>query len=131
MIIALDLETTWLDKTQSEIIEVALVKIDEQTFEVIETYQSLVRPSTPIPEISSNITWIFDDDVKDAPAFSDIQKEISEFIWDTPILGHNVQFDKGFLVYNGIWIEHNIALDTFLLANFMFPEERSLLLICF
>lgn len=126
MIIALDLETTWLDKTQSEIIEVALVKIDEKTFEVIEQYQSLVHPSEPIPEIISNITGIFDKDVKNAPRFTDIQKDIIEFIGDIPILWHNVKFDKDFLVYNGIPIEKNIALDTFLLWNFMLSWERSL-----
>jgi len=126
MIIALDLETTWLDRTQSEIIEVALVKIDEKTFKVIDSYQSLVKPSRPIPEIVSNITNIFDDDVKDAPDFSEILKDIIEFIWDTPILGHNVKFDKDFLVYNWVPIEKNIALDTFLLGNFMLTAERSL-----
>ena len=126
MIIALDLETTWLDRTQSEIIEVALVKIDEKTFKVIDSYQSLVKPSTPIPEIVSNITNIFDEDVKDAPNFSEIQKDIIDFIWDTPILGHNVKFDKDFLVYNWVLIEKNIALDTFLLGNFMLSWERSL-----
>jgi len=60
MINALDLETTGLDRTQSEILEVALVKIDEKTFKVIDTYQSLLKPSWPIPDIVSNITWIFD-----------------------------------------------------------------------
>ncbi len=126
MIIALDLETTWLDRTQSDILEVALVKIDEKTFKVIDSYQSLVRPEAPIPEMVSNITHIFDEDVKDAPSFSEIQKDIIDFIWDTPILGHNVQFDKDFLTYNWVSIENNIALDTFLLGNFMLTWERSL-----
>ena len=35
-IIALDLETTWLDNKKDKIIEIALVKFDTDTFEIIE-----------------------------------------------------------------------------------------------
>ncbi|MDP3381373.1 MAG: exonuclease domain-containing protein [bacterium] len=44
MIICLDLETTGLDKYNDRIIEIALVKFDERTFEVIDTFSSLVSP---------------------------------------------------------------------------------------
>jgi DNA polymerase-3 subunit alpha (Gram-positive type) len=64
MIISFDLETTGLDKFNDKIIEIAMIKFDEKTFKVIETYTCFIDPEIPIPEVISNITSIFDDDVK-------------------------------------------------------------------
>jgi DNA polymerase III epsilon subunit-like protein len=44
MIICLDLETTGLDKYNDSIIEVAMIKFDEKTFKVVDTFSSLVNP---------------------------------------------------------------------------------------
>jgi DNA polymerase-3 subunit alpha (Gram-positive type) len=63
MIICFDLETTGLDKYNDRIIEVAMIKFDEKTYKVIETFNSLVNPQIPIPDIISNITNIYDNDV--------------------------------------------------------------------
>jgi DNA polymerase-3 subunit alpha (Gram-positive type) len=64
MIVSFDLETTGLDKFNDKIIEIAMIKFDKQTFKIIETYTCFVDPEIPIPEVISNITSIFDDDVK-------------------------------------------------------------------
>jgi len=63
MIVCFDLETTGLDKYTDKIIEVAMIKFDELTFEIIDSYSSFVDPEREIPEIISNITNIFDTDV--------------------------------------------------------------------
>jgi len=63
MIVCFDLETTGLDKYNDKIIEIAMIKFDEQTFEIIDSYSSFVDPEIEIPEIISNITNIFDGDV--------------------------------------------------------------------
>ncbi|MFC1797714.1 PolC-type DNA polymerase III [Patescibacteria group bacterium] len=63
MIICLDLETTGLDKYNDKIIEVAMIKFDEKTFEVIDTFSSLINPEIAIPELISNITNIYDADL--------------------------------------------------------------------
>lgn len=126
MIVALDLETTWLDKSKDKIIEVALVKFDEKTFEVIETFDSLVNPVIPIPDLSSNITWITDEMVANSPKLSDLSDKIKEFIWDYPILWHNTYFDRDFLISNWIDISKNVVLDTFFLANILVRWEKSL-----
>ena len=126
-IIALDLETTWLDNKKDKIIEIALVKFDTDTFEIIEKFETLINPLIPIPEINSNITNIFDKDVKDAPIFDEkMISKIDDFIWDLPILWHNTYFDRDFLISAWVWIEENIVLDTFTLANIVFFEEKSL-----
>lgn len=126
MIVALDLETTWLELENDAIIEVALVKFDEKTWEVLDTFSSLVNPLFPIPDISKSITWITDEDVEKAPCIEDLIDKIEEFIWNSPILWHNVKFDYDFLAYAWCKIEKNIVLDTFNLANFLMFEEKTL-----
>lgn len=126
MIVALDLETTWLELENDAIIEVALVKFDEKTWEVLDTFSSFVNPLFPIPDISKSITWITDEDVEKAPCIEDLIDKIEDFIWDSPILWHNVKFDYDFLTYAWCKIEKNIVLDTFNLANFLMFEEKTL-----
>jgi predicted DnaQ family exonuclease/DinG family helicase len=126
-IVALDLETTGLDNKKDKIIEIALVKFDSETFEIIESFWTLINPLIPIPPINSNITNIFDEDVKDAPIFNtEIIKKVSDFIWNCPILWHNTYFDRDFLINNWVNLEENTVLDTFTLANIIFFEEKSL-----
>ncbi len=126
MIVALDLETTWVDRNNDSIIEVALVKFDSETFEVIDTFSSLVNPWIEIPEVISNICNITNDDVKNAPFFDEIKEKISDFIWDLPILWHNTNFDRDFLINSWIELHKNIVLDTFFLANFLIIDQKSL-----
>lgn len=126
MIVALDLETTGLDKIEDSIIEVALVKFDIQTGQIVDKFSTLVNPGFPIPSVSSTITWITDNDVKDAPYISDILDDISDFIWDLPILWHNTQFDKWFLSAAWIDLSSNLMLDTFFLANIFLRNLKSL-----
>ncbi len=126
MLICFDLETTGLDKKYDQIIEVAMVKFDEKTFEILDTYSTFVNPWVPIPELISNITNIFDSDVENAPKFSKLKSEITEFIGDTPVLWHNVNFDKDFFVNNWIPIENQVCVDTFFLANILCYNVASL-----
>lgn len=126
MIICLDLETTGLDKYNDRIIEIALVKFDERTFEVIDTFSSLVSPWIPIPDVISNITNIYDEDLIWAPKLDELKKDIIAFIWDLPILWHNITFDIDFFINNWIPVDSNIKLDTFFLANFLCYSQSSL-----
>jgi DNA polymerase-3 subunit alpha (Gram-positive type) len=67
MIIGFDLETTGLEKKYDKIIEICLVKFDEKTFEIMDTFSTFINPEIPIPELISNITHIYDTDVENAP----------------------------------------------------------------
>lgn len=125
-IIVLDLETTGLDVTKDTIIEVACIKFDAQTFEEKEVFHTFINPQREIPELISQITQITLQEVKDAPVFSQIREELQEFIGDFPILGHNTNFDKNFLISHGTSLENNLTLDTFYLANFLLWDIKSL-----
>ncbi|MDF1682403.1 MAG: 3'-5' exonuclease [Patescibacteria group bacterium] len=63
-----------------KIIEIAMIKFDENTFEVIDTYTSFVNPKIEIPEIITNITNITDIDVESAPFIEDLRQELLDFI---------------------------------------------------
>jgi len=126
MIICLDLETTWLDTKNDKIIEIAMIKFDSKTFKIIDKFSSFINPETEIPEFISNLTNITDTDLKNAPLLFDILEEIKKFVWDTPILWHNIYFDLDFLENNGLNLKENVIVDTFFIANFLFFDRHSL-----
>ncbi len=119
MIVALDLETTGLLKEKDFVIEIALIKFDENTFEIIEEFTSLINPWIKIPDLNINITGITDEMVLNSPSLDELKVKILDFIWDLPILGHNTYFDRDFLIEKWINISKNIVLDTFFIANFL------------
>lgn len=124
-IIAFDLETTGLDPKNDAIIEIAFVKFDETG--ILDRYTTLINPGFPLPAESMNITGITDDDLKDAPFFSDIRPKLLEFLADgSPLLGHNVDFDISFFREYGVDVGARPILDTFRLSEILFFDAKSL-----
>ena len=119
--VALDLETTGLDSDRHQILEIGAVRFRGD--EVIETYQTLVNPGVPIPEFIQRLTHITPQQVKRAPFFSSVASEIEEFLGADPIIGHNIQFDIGFLANNGVPLS-NPSYDTWDLASVFLPASR-------
>ena len=119
--VALDLETTGLDSDRHQILEIGAVRFRGD--EVIETYQTLVNPGVPIPEFIQRLTHITPQQVKRAPIFSSVASEIEEFLGADPIIGHNIQFDIGFLANNGVPLS-NPSYDTWDLASVFLPASR-------
>ena len=119
--VALDLETTGLDSNRHQILEVGAVRFRGD--EVIETYQTLVNPGVAIPEFIQRLTHISPQQVKRAPFFSSVASEIEEFLGADPIIGHNIQFDIGFLANNGVQL-NNPSYDTWDLATVFMPRSR-------
>jgi len=122
-LISLDLETTGFDKEKDQIIEFGAIKFDLTSGET-ETLSFLINPEREIPEIVTHITNIKNEDVSAAPLFATKMAEISEFLQDCPIIGHNIQFDTNFLRAKGIPL-NNPEYDTHDLANILMPELPS------
>jgi len=126
--VIVDLETTGHSPEQGDrIIEIGIVLI--KNGEIYKTYSSLINPEQDISPFISNLTNITNEDVRDAPIFSEIAKEIIGFFNDAYFVAHNVPFDLRFL--NGelenanFPILRNQTIDTVEVSRIMFPQASS------
>ncbi len=118
--VSLDLETTGLEQDRDTIIEVGAVKFQGDS--IIDTFQTFVNPGRSIPEFIQRLTNIKPSQVARAPFFSSIADELADFIEHHPVIGHNVQFDLGFLAAQGLKLG-NTAYDTWDLASALLPHS--------
>ena len=127
--VVLDLETTGLSPVNNSIIEVAAIKISSGR--ITDQYQTLVRPPENsygqlVPKRITMITGISSEMVEDAPVFSEIADELSEFIGDLPVVGHNVNFDINFLYENFMRCRNrpftNDFVDTLSVSRRLLPQ---------
>ena len=93
--IALDLETTGLDKNKDEIIEISALRFIDG--ELSDEFTTLVKPKRSIPKKITNITGINDSLVSDAPIIDEVLDNFISFIDDSIIVAHNAEFDIGFI----------------------------------
>ncbi len=93
-----DIETTGGYAAANDITEIAILLHDGQ--QVTERYQTLIKPSKPIPYFIQSLTGISDDLVKDAPEFADVALEVYEKLKDRVFVAHNVNFDYSFLKHH-------------------------------
>jgi DNA polymerase III epsilon subunit len=97
--IVLDVETTGFSPRHGDrIVSIALVELFDFTH-TGDRFFRLVNPRRKIPEEATRIHGITDRDVAAAPDFPSIAQSIVDFIGDSPIVGYNVNFDRGFLKY--------------------------------
>jgi DNA polymerase III epsilon subunit family exonuclease len=120
--VALDLETTGIDREKDKIIEIGAIKFDQNR--VIDRFETLINPEMPIPQIASFITGIYAQDTENAPLIQDQIASLKEFIGDYPIIGHFVHFDTEFLAANGLPL-NNAIFDTFYLSTILLPNLSS------
>lgn len=91
--VIIDTETTGLDY-DAEICQIGV--IDAMTGEVL--FNSLIKPSKPIPLEASKIHRIYDKDVIDAPNFIDIADELLSILNNKTLLAYNKYFDERLLI---------------------------------
>lgn len=122
-VVAFDLETTGLEES-AEILEIGAVRLVDG--QVAERFSELVRPSGPIPAAVERLTRISARMVRDAPPVSQVLPGLLEFLGDAPLVGHNVDFDLGFVARTarGLGLDfdrHRRAWDTVTLAQTLLP----------
>ncbi|MFH0735968.1 MAG: exonuclease domain-containing protein [bacterium] len=126
----LDVETTGLSPKTNRVIEIGLVKIKDE--KVTDSFRSFFNPFCQLPTAITKLTGITDDDLYDAPTFSDLIFQINQFIGDSIIIAHNSQFDISFLQSEYLRAEENFVpnpvLCTLKLSRKLFPflESKSL-----
>ena len=93
--VVVDLETTGGSAQACEITEIGAVKV--RGGEVVGEFQTLVRPSSPIPPFIAVLTGITDAMVAGAPRLDQALPAFLEFARGTVLVAHNAPFDLGFL----------------------------------
>ena len=122
--IVFDIETTGLDSSYDEIIEIAALKV--QNNKVVSQFQSLIKPNQEIDEYITELTGITNEMVVDAPTIEQVLPQFIEFVGNEILIGHNVNFDINF-VYDYLYRNEfgglkNDFIDTMRLARKLLPE---------
>ena len=124
--VVLDLETTGLDPTWNEIIEIGAIRV--RNLDIVDTFSQLIKPSEPIDDFIAELTGITNEMVADAPSIEEVLPGFLQFVGNDIVVGHNVNFDINFLYDNCVQIlGHgftNDYVDTMRLSRRLFPEER-------
>jgi DNA polymerase-3 subunit epsilon len=117
--VVMDTETTGFHAYGGdEIVSIALIEYDGLRATGQEYYK-LINPQRPIPEQSRKIHGIDDNAVRDAPILKEVLPDIINFMQDSVLIGHHLEFDLRFLnrtIYNwlGCKLGHP-AIDTMLM----------------
>ena len=93
----IDLETTGVDLVRDRIIEISILKLYPDGKK--ETRTRRFNPGIPIPETSTKIHGITNEDVANEPVFSQIAKSLVQFIGESDLAGYNsIRFDVPLLM---------------------------------
>ena len=110
-----DLETTGVQVGSDHIVEICLHKVNPDNTE--ETLVHRIRPvdaqgqTIHIPEVTTAIHGISDQDVADKPTFKQIAPELIKFIGDADLAGYNSnKFDVPMLVEEMLRAGFNFSL---------------------
>lgn len=122
-LVFLDTETTGLSVRKDRIIEIGLVRVENE--KVVAQYQTLLNPGSYLSPFITNITGITSDELVNAPFFEDIQRQLSELLDGTVMVAHNARFDYGFLKNEFLRCEKRFSLKHFCtakLSRMLFPQ---------
>lgn len=96
-IVFFDLETTGVNITNDRIVELCYIKVYPNGNE--ESKSMRINPEMHIPETSSAIHGIYDEDVRDCPTFKQIAKDLAHTLEGCDLAGFNSnRFDIPVLV---------------------------------
>ena len=122
-IVCFDIETTGLHRETDYITEIGAVVL--KNGEIVERYNTFVRPEKPIPREVVELTGITDDMVADAPSQSEALNAFLDWVGDRPLAAHNADFDMSFLAIGCERMGrlfHNASIDTLILAQNLLPD---------
>ena len=90
--IVYDFETTGVDPHSCEIVEIGALKVADG--QVVDRFQSLVKPYNPIPADATRVNHITNDMVSAAPTAEQVFPSFLDFIGDSNLVGYNImRFD--------------------------------------
>lgn len=93
--VVFDIETTGFNPNHEDIIELGAVKI--KNYQVLDRFQTFVRPNREVPAHITELTGIRDEDVRDARTIQEVLPEFLDYIGEDVLVAHNATFDMGFI----------------------------------
>lgn len=123
-VVVLDTETTGLSFRDCSLIEISAARLSGR--EVVERFETFVRPHEPIPAEIARLTGITNADVSGAPDDVDAVADLAEFVAGSPVLAHNATFDRTFVesVRDGGQVS-DVWIDTLALSRIALPRLSS------
>ena len=94
MFAVVDFETTGLRPGRDQIVEIAVVSVDEFGA-VVDEWSTLVKPLVPMD--GAGVHGLFTADVMDAPTFRDVAGDLLGRLNSMVPVAHNARFDSAFL----------------------------------
>lgn len=122
--IVFDIETTGLDSSYDEVIEIGAIKVKNN--KIVSKFNSLVKPKNEMDEYITELTGITNEMVKDAPTIEEILPDFMNYIGNDILIGHNVNFDINF-IYDNLYrnkfdVLTNDFIDTMRISRKLLPE---------
>ena len=119
-----------MDQEHDRIWEIGLVKFDLPPFPgtdpdeagVITRWSTLVNPEQDLSLKIEELTGTTNDELQDAPDFSQVLPQLRELLADSTIVGHSIGVDIGFLYAHGFILD-NQSIDTFEIASILMPGQ--------
>jgi DNA polymerase III epsilon subunit family exonuclease len=115
-----DVETTGLHPGRGDrVCEIAVLRC--RNGQIVDSFQHLVNPQRPVSRGAYAVHGIGEDQLRQAPPFSEVVDEVVALLDGAVFVGHNAPFDLGFLSkelsLSGIAFSSEVALDTLRLAR--------------
>jgi DNA polymerase-3 subunit epsilon len=120
-----DVETTGATSHYHRIIEIAVLKVKKG--HLVETFSTLVDPERTISPFIEELTGITNQELENAPTFSEVKDRIYELLDGSVFVAHNARFDYNFVREEFERAKMNYAakcLCTVRLSRALFPEYR-------
>ncbi|CAM4493694.1 3'-5' exonuclease [Corallococcus exiguus] len=96
----IDLETTGLDASRHEVLEVAILRVDARSLTVLAEYEARVQPTrlADADPAALAVCGYSDEEWRDALPLEEVLATVTPLLTGTLVAGHNTSFDWGFLV---------------------------------
>jgi len=126
--VVIDLETTGMNETQDEIIEIAALRVEEG--EIAARYVALVQTKTGVPAKIEALTGISNDMLnREGLALADALSGFLTFVGNESAVSHNARFDFAFLrqacAQCDLPLFSNRCIDTLALARQLVDGAKS------
>jgi DNA polymerase III subunit epsilon len=120
-----DVETTGMSHVHGGVIDIGILRVENG--QVVQTMRQLINPGSLIPAFITQLTGITNDDLADAPAFTDVAQDVYDLLEDCIFIAHNVRFDYAFIkeeMSRAGYAYRPKQLCTVKLSRSLYPEHR-------